>query len=75
MKKYLVRLLLDLLAATSGLAPCLRVMALLDKSFRGECQPIIHSLGREFFCENSRLNIYPLSFICKYHTYKLSSEI
>ena len=47
MKKYLVRLLLDLLAATSGLAPCLRVMALLDKSFREECQPIIHSLGKQ----------------------------
>ncbi|XP_023321475.1 uncharacterized protein LOC111696157 [Eurytemora carolleeae] len=42
-----LRLLLDLLAATSGLAPCLRVMALLDKSFRVECQPIIHSLERK----------------------------
>ncbi|XP_023321500.1 uncharacterized protein LOC111696181 [Eurytemora carolleeae] len=41
-----LRLLLDLLAATSGLAPCLRVMALLDKSFRDQCQPIIHSLER-----------------------------
>jgi len=41
-----LRLLLDLLAATTGLAPPLRVMALLDKQFRNACKPIINSLER-----------------------------
>ncbi len=29
-----LKLLLDLLAASSGIAPCLRVLCLFDKSFR-----------------------------------------
>ena len=62
-----LRLLLDLLAATTGLAPplrCLshkvnmsRVMALLDKQFRQACKPIINSLERSPDTVNGRYDI------------------
>ena len=41
-----LRLLLDLLSATSDLAPPLRVMALLDNTFRSQCRPLVVSLDR-----------------------------
>jgi len=41
-----LRLLLDLLSVTSGLAPPLRVLALLDNDFRKQCKPSILTLER-----------------------------
>jgi len=41
-----LRLLLDLLAATTGLAPPLKVMSLLDQNFSDQCKPVINSLER-----------------------------
>ena len=41
-----LKLLLDLLSVTSGLAPPLRVLALLDKDFSKQCMPVITSLTR-----------------------------
>ena len=41
-----LRLLLDLLAKSSGLAPPLRVMALLDQQFQKQCKPVILSAER-----------------------------
>ena len=41
-----LRLLLDLLAKSSGLAPPLRVMALLDQQFQKQCKPVIMSVER-----------------------------
>ena len=34
-----LKLLLDLLAESSGVAPSLRIMTLFDKEFRAKCQP------------------------------------
>ena len=52
-----LRLLLDLLSVTSGLAPPLRVLALLDKQFRKQCKPDIISLERDSLIVNGKLYI------------------
>ena len=41
-----LRLLLDLMAATSGLSQPIRVMALLDRNFRTKCSPVIINVER-----------------------------
>eukprot|EP00090_Calanus_glacialis_P024671 TRINITY_DN38342_c0_g1_i1.p1 TRINITY_DN38342_c0_g1~~TRINITY_DN38342_c0_g1_i1.p1 ORF type:complete len:507 (+),score=138.46 TRINITY_DN38342_c0_g1_i1:23-1543(+) len=52
-----LRLLLDLLSVTSGLAPPLRVLALLDKQFRKQCKPDIISLERDSQMVNGESDI------------------
>ena len=49
--------MLDLLTATSGLAPPLRVMALMDEKFRREGAHFIHSLKRTSDAEDGEAKV------------------
>ena len=43
-----LKLLLDLLAESSGVAPSLRIMTLFDKEFRAKCQPTEFRCAQRF---------------------------